>query len=79
MPVQTFNNVNKNQPFQIEKNDEGKENYCVAYECKENGWEVGFEACVCPKQDYVKEKMLKIRNEKAPTTDLCCPNSYITG
>ena len=64
--------------MQIDKDDEGKENYCVAYECKDNGWEVGFEVCVCPKQDYVKNEMLKIKEEKAPTTDLCCPVSYIT-
>ena len=50
----------------------------MAYECKDNGWEVGFEVCVCPKQDYVKNEMLKIKEEKAPTTDLCCPVSYIT-
>ena len=64
--------------MQIDKDDEGKENYCVAYECKENGWEVGFEVCVCPKQDYVKDEMLKIKQEKAPDTDLCCQDSYIT-
>ena len=58
--------------------DEGKENYCVAYECKDDGWVVGFEVCVCPKQDYVKNEMLKIKEEKAPTIDLCCPESYIT-
>ena len=64
--------------MQIDKDDEDKENYCVAYECKNDGWEVGFEVCVCPKQDYVKDEMLKIKNEKAPTTPLCCPESYIT-
>ena len=64
--------------MQIDKDNEGKENYCVAYECKENGWEVGFEVCVCPKQDYVKDEMLKIKQEKAPATDLCCPDSYLT-
>ena len=63
--------------MQIDKDDEDKEKYCVAYECKD-GWEVGFEVCVCPKQDYVKDEMLKIKQEKAPATDLCCPYSYIT-
>ena len=64
--------------MQIDKDNEGKENYCVAYECKGSGWEVGFEVCVCPKKDYVKDEMLKITEAKAPATELCCPDSYIT-
>ena len=73
--TENFNNI---ELLQIDKDDEGKENYCVAYECKNDGWEVGFEVCVCPKQDYVKNEMLKIKEEKAPTIDLCCPESYLT-
>ena len=49
---------------------EGKENFCVAYECKDDGWEIGFYACICPDRDYIEKEWNKMKEE---TSQLCCP------
>ena len=56
-----------------------KTEYCVGYRCKENqGWEVGFHACICPDEkifqqmvDQVRSSELQISQELRNET-LCC-------
>ena len=48
----------------------------MAYECKE-GWEIGFEACVCPKKDQLQE-MIKVIETNHSDVPFCCNSSYLT-
>ena len=61
--------------LQIEKDENGVEKFCGAYECTENGWEIGFEVCVCPKKEKM-EKMVQEAKRQNPELKICCPTTY---
>ena len=55
-----------------------KTDYCVGYRCKNNqGWEVGFHACICPDEKILKEMVDQVQSSELQIpqelrNDLCC-------
>ena len=40
--------MNLSDPFFQINVQKGHTDYCVGYRCNEDGWQVGFQVCVCP-------------------------------
>ena len=62
-----------------------KKNYCVDYRCKINeGWKVGFHACVCPDKNVFSEMISQVRNSTLQNSkqffneSLCCESTLFT-
>ena len=49
--------------------------FCSAYQCNQDkGWDIGFDACICPDEDH-----LKALDSKWPSSiPRCCPESLLT-
>ena len=49
---------------QLHKTDDGTEQICVAYKCKNHIFETAFASCLCPDVEKLKEMVEEETNEK---------------
>ena len=55
-----------------------KDSFCAAYECHlddeggNEGWDIGFEVCICPKKVANKERVERVSKDILKNIPLCC-------
>ena len=50
--------------YQVHQTEDGLQEICAAYACKNGTWEIAFEVCICPDIKYLQGLVEAETNEK---------------